>query len=369
MEVHALHLKDFRNYSDETVEFLPGLNVIVGNNGHGKTNLLEAVHFLSAQGSHRTSTNGALVRHGAESSVIRSRCGARSRDVSIDCEIKSTGGSRMLVNKVPLDRVPGRDPMFSCVIFSPEDLAMVKAGPEERRRFIDQLASKRKPLAAADRQEFERVLRQRNGVLKAAHSNPRALKQLDVWTEQFVKAASAVIGHRAEALSEARPHIDQMYRTIADADQGPSVNYEASWSPAPTGNEAEVTAALTRALEEVAAREIERGVTLVGPQRDDIALGLADVDARVFASQGEQRSIALALRLAERAVVAEERGEQPVLLLDDVFSELDDDRRGRLAELVADAGQTIATATTADGLPLKGGKTMRIESGAVVQDA
>lgn len=369
MEVRAIHLKDFRNYTDETAEFTEGLNVIVGNNGHGKTNLLEAVHLLSAQGSHRTGTAGILVRHGAESAVVRSRCGSSDRDLSIDIEVKASGGTRILVNKVPIDKIPGRDPMFTCVIFSPEDLAMVKGGPEERRRFIDQLAAKQRPVAAASRVELERVLKQRNGVLKASLSNPRALRQLDVWTEQLVKAGTAVVVDRLTALEAGADAVSEMYRRISGSDETLEVWYEASWARGQRWTSHEVAPALTAALEEVAARELERGITLVGPQRDDIGITLASVDARTFASQGEQRSIALALRLAERKVVAEHRGAQPVLLLDDVFSELDDDRRSRLAELVSGAGQTIATATSADGLPLKGGKTMRVTEGRVFADA
>lgn len=369
MEVRRLELKDFRNYEHQQVSFDPQLNLIAGMNGQGKTNLLEAVHVLSGQGSHRSSTPSALVRHGAAAAVLRSRCQAAGRELAIDVEIKASGGSRMLVNKVPIEKVPGRDPGFTCVIFSPEDLALVKGGPEERRRYLDQVAAKRRPLAAASRHEFDRALRQRNGVLKAGLSNPRALRQLEVWTEQMVKFGSEVIRHRLETLAEAAPVAQDHYRHISAAETGPVLRYEASWAQsAPDANE-DVARLLADAVTEVQPREIERGVTLVGPQRDDLGLDLGGADARAFASQGEQRSIALALRLAEKDLVTEARGRRPVLLLDDVFSELDDRRRAQLAILVAEHGQTIATATSAEGLPLKEAKLMRIDSGRLIEDA
>ncbi|HVE76952.1 MAG TPA: DNA replication/repair protein RecF [Actinomycetota bacterium] len=364
MEVGELDLVDFRNYESARVEFVTGLNLVEGRNGQGKTNLLEAVHTLSGLGSHRTSTLAPLVRHGAEFAVIRSRGKVKGRSVSVDAQIPRTGGIRLLVNKVAASRSPANDALVSCVLFSPEDLALVKGGPEERRRFMDQAASRMRPLATTERQEFERALKQRNGVLKAASFSSRAAGQLDVWTEQLVKSGSVVVRNRLRVLEAIAAKVTGHYTEVSGTGEGPALVYESSWI---RPEDDDIEARLRAALEAAQPREIERGVSLVGPHRDDLLISLGAADARTFSSQGEQRSLALALRLAERDLVSEARGESPVLLLDDVFSELDEQRRARLGELVLSSGQTIATATSAADLPLEPQRSIKIEAGKVMR--
>lgn len=364
MEVNRLELINFRNYESQTVEFGSELNVIVGRNGQGKTNLLEAVHSLSVLGSHRSSANAPLVRHGADKAYLRAQARSFDRTVRLDAEIPRTGGIRLLVNKVALERASDSELVLASVLFSPEDLMLTKGGPEERRRFLDHAAARMRPLAASQRLEFERVLKQRNGVLKASLTNPRALRQLDVWTDQLITTGTTVVVNRLEVLERIASSAEKRHQQVSDSADLPAFRYLASWAEPDETVTAETTrSSMTKQVERSQVRELERGITLVGPHRDDLEITLGGAEARTFASQGEQRSLALSLRLAERDLVADTRGEDPVLLLDDVFSELDEHRRARLAELVVGAGQTIATATSVDGLPLKGGRTITVDEG------
>ena len=367
-----MQLIDFRNYETADIEFVSGLNVVVGRNAQGKTNLLEAIAILSTMGSHRTSITSNVVRHGSERAVIRAKVASGDRRLSVDAEIKASGGARLLVNKVPFDRSNAEEAL-AVVVFSPEDLALTKGGPDERRRFLDQAAARVRPLAAADKLEFERVLKQRNGVLKASQVNPRALRTLEVWDEQFVRAGAALVRNRLELLEQVSVAARSRYVEVAGAGDPPDLRYEPSWcDPAElhlgaVESEGEVISSIQQTLRQAVAeahpRDLERGLTTTGPHRDDLAVSLSGSDARYFASQGEQRSLALALRLAERDLIVGLRNKEPVLLLDDVFSELDDARRAQLAELVSSGGQTIATSTSADGLPMKAGRTIRVEQG------
>lgn len=364
MEVQTLELLNFRNYEHATAAFDGGLNVVAGANGQGKTNLLEAIHLLSALGSHRVSNLAPLVRHGHDQAIVRGMGTAQRREVRLDAEIRREGRLRVLVNRATVERGSDAAGILASVLFSPEDLALVKAGPDERRRFLDQAAARLRPGAGAERQEFERVLKQRNGVLRAAAVNPRAKRHLDVWTEQLVVAAAAVVRSRISALDALRPPAAARYVELASAGPTPELSYEATWgSPdSPAGIEGDLTASFEGSL----GKDLDRGITTTGPHRDDLKVTLGDTDARIFASQGEQRTLALSLRLAERDVLTEVKGETPILLLDDVFSELDERRRACLAELVTEAGQTIATTTSVEGLPLKGGRTILVSAGSLV---
>jgi DNA replication and repair protein RecF len=252
---------------------------------------------------------------------------------------------------------------------------IIKGGPEERRRLLDQGAARVRPLGAPERQEFERVLRQRTGLLKAAPNSQRALATLDVWDESFARAGAVVVRNRLAVLDQLRPEVLRRYRSVSGLAAEVSVEYKASWLEGSaaaakvqsgTVSEEELRAALFDALAKARGRDLERGVSTVGPHRDDVEVLLEGADARLFASQGEQRSLALSLRMAERDLVAANRGEDPILLLDDIFSELDEARRGHLVEMVAASGQTIATATSGAGWPLAASQTLTIEAGRVV---
>lgn len=363
MQIDTLNLLNYRNYEQADTSFAPGLNMIVGQNGHGKTNLLEAVHALSTLGSHRSHAVAALVRHGQDSAFIRARGVTKSRAVSVDAEVRRTGGMRVLVNKVALERSSDADLVLTAILFSPEDLALTKGGPEERRRFLDHAAARVRPLAGAERQEFERVLKQRNGVLKASLVNPRALRQLEVWTDKFIEAGVVVVRNRLALLAEIATRAAEHYKKLSGSAEAPVFSYEPTWCDAVDATS--IGPQLTEALVKASASELQRGITMVGPHRDDLAISLLEQDARTYASQGEQRSLALSMRLAERDLVAQVRNEDPILLLDDVFSELDDHRRAHLAELVVGAGQTIATTTSVERLPVSAARTLRVEHGKV----
>ena len=364
MEVQTLELLNFRNYEHTNAAFDGGLNVVAGANGQGKTNLLEAIHLLSALGSHRVSSLAPLVMHGRDEAIVRGTGTARNRPVRLDAQVRREGGLRILVNRATVERGSDAAGILASVLFSPEDLALVKAGPEERRRFLDQAAARVRPGAGAERHEFERVLRQRNGVLKAAAINPRAKGHLDVWTEQLATAAAAVVRSRLLVLDSVAGPAAARYLELAVTGPAPELAYEATWRD--DGSSTEIEEDLIKSFAQSLGRDLDRGTTTTGPHRDDLKVTLGDVDARIFASQGEQRSLALSLRLAERDVLTEVKGEPPILLLDDVFSELDEHRRACLAELVTESGQTIATTTSVEGLPLKGGRTINVSAGRLV---
>ena len=368
LQIRSLRLTDFRNYAEAGVEFSPGLNLVVGRNGQGKTNLLEAINVLSGLGSHRGAAGEAMVRQGAERAVLSGTGSAGGRDVRMDAEVKRTGGTRLLVNRVAVERMGASSSagMLVAVAFSPDDLVIIKGGPEERRRLLDQGAARVRLLGATDRQEFERVLRQRTGLLKAAPNSHRALATLDVWDESFARAGAVVVRNRLSVVDKLRPEVLRRYRSVAGVGAEVSVEYKASWLEPGAVSEDELRAALFDALAKARSKDLERGVSTVGPHRDDVEVLLGGTDARLFASQGEQRSLALSLRMAERDLVAADRGEDPILLLDDIFSELDEVRRGHLVEMVATSGQTIATATSGAGWPMAVSQTLSVEAGRVV---
>ncbi|MGH2770615.1 MAG: DNA replication/repair protein RecF [Actinomycetota bacterium] len=368
MQLERVELVDFRNYHQESAELGPGVTLVTGRNGQGKTNLLEAVHVLCGLGSHRSAGVEPLVRVGAERAVLRGRGISHGRQVRAEAEIRHGAGIRLLVNRVPLQRyrVAGAGP--SAVLFSPEDLMLIKGGPEQRRRFLDQGAARLRPLVTVQRLEFERVLRQRNGVLKAASTSRRALATLEVWDESFVRSGAEVVGSRLRYLRRLAPSVARHYEEVSGGGEQPNLLYRPSWEEGETSlvDDREIERALATAVGRARSRDLERGASTCGPHRDDLGTALAGLDARVFASQGEQRSLALALRLAEWELESEAGGEEPILLLDDVFSELDEQRRGHLVALVESAGQTIATITSSGYWPASASRKLKVEAGRIV---
>lgn len=364
--MQTLQVTDFRNYAQARVEFSPGLNLVVGRNGQGKTNLVEAVNVLCGLGSHRGATGEAMVRHGAEYSVISARGEAAGREIRVDAELRRSGGTRLAVNRVAAERLSGTAGLVA-VTFSPDDLVIIKGPPEERRRLLDQGAARLRPLAATERSEFEKVLRQRTGLLKAAPHSARALASLDVWDESFARTGAAVVRNRLSVLDRLRPQARKRYAAVAGAAVSSEVDlhYRASWSEEKLVDEAQIQDCLLKALVLARPRDLERAVSTVGPHRDDLEVVLGSCDARIYASQGEQRSLALSLRMAERDLVCEIRGEDPVLLLDDIFSELDELRREHLLEMVATSGQTIATTATGAGWKMAVQRTLMVDAGQV----
>ena len=338
--MRRLWLTDFRNFAHAELELAPGLTAIVGDNGQGKTNLLESIGYLAQLDSFRGAPTDALVRTGATSAVVRAEVERDERDLLIEAEL-GPGRSRVQVNRQRLARTRDLLGALRVTVFAPDDLEMVKGGPATRRRYLDDLLVARSPKLDGLRTDLDRILRQRNALLKqmgGRHGGGEgALSTLEVWDERLATAGTAFVAARRDLLDRLAPALHAAYAHVAGAPADVCASYEQSW-------EGELDAALA------AARDIDirRAVTTVGPHRDEHALSIDGRVARTHASQGEQRSLALAMRLAGHDVVASEIGASPVLLLDDVFSELDPTRSAALLAHVP-PGQVLLT--TAGGLP------------------
>ena len=373
-------LEDFRNYRRETAGFADGLNLVIGRNAQGKTNLLEAVHCLGGLGSPR-SENAALVRRGAEAALIHADVTRDRRDLHIDLEIRLGRGTRALVNRSAVPRVSALTEFVVTVFFGPDELSLVKGSPDGRRRFLDELVVKLRPSRDALRRELDRVLRQRNAVLRSMAKGQQSDEGLDVWDAALVRSAVGVATARLETLRDLLPHARKRYEEIAGSGHL-DLLYVSSWLPEERGAEIvaggsidaeDLAAGMVDRLQQLRRAETERGTTLVGPQRDDVSVQLAArdgelemMDARTFASQGDQRTCALALKLAERDLLAGSLGADPILLLDDVFSELDPHRREWLSDAVRNAGQTIVTSAEPLALErLKPDRVIEVTNGVI----
>ncbi len=339
MHLTRLWLEDFRNYITLDLELDPGVTVLVGPNGAGKTNLVEAVVWLSDLGSFRTSGNEALVRMGAERAIVRAEITDGERRLSIEAELPRRGRSRVLVNKQRLQRARDLEAALRVTVFSPEDLILVKGGPGERRRYVDDALAGAMPRADGVLRDIEKVLRQRNALLAGVHGrlDEGAALTLDVWDDKLGRLGDQLATERRTLVNRLVGPVEKAYRQLAGGPVGVGVQYEPSWD-----------GPLADRLADARRDDVRRGVTTVGPHRDEVVLTIDDMPARTHASQGEQRSLALALRMAVHELVAEVTGSPPVLVLDDVFSELDPERSAALVTTVP-AGQTIIT--TAVPLP------------------
>ncbi len=324
MEIRSLHLTNWRSYESLDLEFGPGLTAIVGENGQGKTNLLEAIAWLAGLGSFRGAPDDALIRLGAASAVLRATTlGHDGREQLIEAELPRVGRNRIQVNRQRLARMSDLLGVVQVTVFSPDDLELVKGGPALRRGWIDAALAARHPKHAALRSDLERVLKQRNALLRSAGGRLDADAEftLDVWDNKLTETGETLRSARVGLLTEMSPKLAASYDAVARKPAHVEASYESSWGD-------DLGAAL------VAARDLDvrRGVTTVGPQRDEILLTIGGAPARTHASQGEQRSLALALRLAADAVVREGGAGEPILLLDDVFSELDPHRAAALLD-------------------------------------
>jgi DNA replication and repair protein RecF len=380
MHVAHLSLADFRSYARAEVPLDPGVTAFVGPNGQGKTNLVEAIGYLATLGSHRVASDAPLVRTGADRAIVRAQVvqGAQGgeRQQLVELEINPGRANRARINRS--SQVRPRDVLgiVRSVLFAPEDLALVKGDPGERRRFLDELITARAPRLAGVRSDYERVLKQRNTLLKTAalarrHGGKGAdLSTLDVWDQHLARAGAELLAQRLDLVAALQPLADKAYEQLAPGGGPVGLEYRSSM-----GDERLVAAAgredlygrLLEALGEARRQEIERGVTLVGPHRDDLGLKLGELPAKGYASHGESWSYALALRLASYELLCADGGE-PVLVLDDVFAELDARRRERLAELVAPGEQVLVTAAVDDDVPgVLVGTRFVVENGTVVR--
>ncbi|GHF43211.1 DNA replication and repair protein RecF [Streptomyces mashuensis] len=356
MHVAHLSLADFRSYARAEVALDPGVTAFVGPNGQGKTNLVEAVGYLATLGSHRVSSDAPLVRMGADRAVVRAAVVQGERQQLIELELNPGRANRARINRS--SQVRPRDVLgiLRTVLFAPEDLALVKGDPGERRRFLDELITARAPRMAGVRSDYERVLKQRNTLLKSAAMARRHggksmdLSTLDVWDQHLARAGAELLARRLDLIDALGPLADKAYELLAPGGGPVALDYRGPAGAEGVRSREELYEVLLAALGEARKQEIERGVTLAGPHRDDLLLGLGRLPAKGYASHGESWSYALALRLASYELLRAE-GNEPVLVLDDVFAELDARRRERLAELVAPAEQVLVTAAVAEDVP------------------
>ena len=358
----------------------------MGSNGQGKTNLVEALGYLSTLGSHRVSSDQAMIRTGCDAAIIRARLANGEKSVLAEVQINRTGANRAQVNRAAI-KTRELPRYFSSVLFAPEDLALVRGDPSGRRRFLDELLVLRTPRMSGVLADYDRVLRQRNSLLKSARaSGGRAqLSTLDIWDERLVALGSEIIEARADLVDELRPHLEHSYAQIAGADHAPSLasrlsilaqgDDDADAEPAGESVRAarltaeETAAAFATALVRLRKSELDRGITLAGPHRDDLGLVLNGLPARGYASHGESWSFALALKLASASVLRlESSAGDPVLILDDVFAELDESRRGRLAASVHDFEQVLITAAVGADVPASlAVSAVHIRAGRIVE--
>jgi DNA replication and repair protein RecF len=338
-----LWLTDFRSYESAELQPAPGLTAVVGANGQGKTNLLEAVAWLATLSSFRGAPAEALVRAGQPQAVIRAEVEREGRTALIEAELAAAGRDRVQVNRQPLRRARDLLGHVRVTVFSPDDLALVKGGPAERRRYLDDLLVACAPRHEATRTDLDRILRQRNTLLKQAAGSshrlaPEVAATLDVWDAKLAEVGERLALARQRLVDRLEPVVAKAYDAVASEAAAVTMTYEAPWREAGLG----------AALAASRTDDLRRGVSTVGPHRDDLVLTVNGLPARTHASQGEQRSLALALRLGGHELVGEVTGSSPVLLLDDVFSELDADR-GRSLVRSLPPGQAILT--TAGVLP------------------
>jgi DNA replication and repair protein RecF len=364
LQVRRLLLTDVRNYAHAEVAFPGGVIALVGPNGQGKTNLVEAIGYLATLGSHRVAADAPLIRHDTNLAVIAAEVVRDDRALTVEVQLHTGAANKARINGANLPRVRDVLGIVRTVVFAPEDLALVKGDPGDRRRFLDDVTVQRAPRLAGVRADYDRVLKQRNALLKSAGGARRANVDavettLGVWDEQLVDLAAEIISARHQVIDELKPITAQRYRRIVSSgndDQAASplhdlgMSYSTSIGTDPGADIGALKLALQELVHQRRREELDRGITLVGPHRDDMVLTLGNAPVKGYASHGESWSVALALRLATYDLFVSE-GATPILILDDVFAELDSRRRAHLAESVSVAPQAFITAAVDDDVP------------------
>jgi DNA replication and repair protein RecF len=366
--VRHLQVTDFRSWPQADLALEPGVTVLIGPNGVGKTNLVEAFGYLATLGSHRVATDAPLVRSGASRAIVRGAVVNAGRELLVELEIAPGKANRARINRAAVTRPREVLGILRTVLFAPEDLTLVRGDPGERRRFLDELLVARSPRYAGVRAEYERVLRQRSALLKSVAAARKGLEDphtLEVWDGHLAEAGATLLAGRLDLTADLVPHVASGYAEVSgdlreDGARRASIRYSSSLGDSlpegyaqPGGPRADIATlrdAMLTELRRVRKQEIERGFSLVGPHRDDLDLVLGELPAKGYASHGETWSFALALRVASYRMLTAD-GAEPVLLLDDVFAELDERRRARLATLVAAAEQVVVTAAVAEDVP------------------
>ena len=393
MYLEQLSLTDFRSYAQVELSLEPGVTVLVGSNGIGKTNLMEAIGYLATLSSHRVSADAPLLRFGTERAMIRAKLVRGEQPTVLELEINSSRANRARINRS--NPVRARDILGICqtVLFAPEDLALVKGDPSSRRRFLDELLVSLVPRHAATRSDYDRVLKQRNALLKSARAGKFTSGHeatLDVWDQHMARAGAELLHARLELVERLRPHLHNAYAQLTDGSKEAGAIYRSTLqgvleddggAPAPGGETAgpaedlrelsvdELTERYVQAFASSRRKELERGISLVGPHRDELELTLGPAPAKGYASHGETWSMCLSLRLASYYVMLDDArtgGSAPILLLDDVFAELDVQRRRKLAAIVSGAEQVLVTAAVEDDIPVElAGRRVKVIPGGI----
>ena len=357
MWVQALSLTNFRSYEQADMEFNPGVTAFIGMNGQGKTNIVEAIAYLATLSSHRVSQDAPLVRAEAEHAVVRARIHEGDRSVSVDLQINPGGANKVRINRAAATRARDVLGIVRSIVFAPEDLALVRGEPSDRRRFLDEMTIQRHPRISGVRADYDKVLRQRNALLKSTggRSSPEMRRTLAAWDEQLIEFGSDVVRNRRAFVDDLVPLLRRAYQEIA-GDSTVEAHYRPS-SPrlrdaVLAGNDDDITSTFTDDLAERFDDEVRRGVSLVGPHRDELELMLDGFPVKGYASHGESWSMALALRLAAADVLRSD-GVDPIIILDDVFAELDVARRRKLAGMVHTSTQVFITAAVEQDVPVE----------------
>ncbi|MDR7081972.1 DNA replication and repair protein RecF [Arthrobacter ginsengisoli] len=405
MYLEQLSLTDFRSYAQVDLSFEPGVTVLVGANGIGKTNLMEAIGYLATLSSHRVSSDAPLLRFGSERAMIRAKLVRGEQSTVLELEINSSRANRARINRS--NPLRARDILGICqtVLFAPEDLALVKGDPSSRRRFLDELLVSLIPRHAATRSDYDRVLKQRNALLKSARAGKFSSGHeatLDVWDQHMARAGAELLHARLELVERLRPHLRNAYAQLTDGSKGAEAVYRSTLQVAVEDDGAapasaagpfgahgakttgpaedlcllsvdELTDRYVQAFASSRRRELERGISLVGPHRDELELGLGSAPAKGYASHGETWSMCLSLRLASYYVMLDDArtgGSAPILILDDVFAELDVQRRRKLAAIVSGAEQVLVTAAVEDDIPAElDGRRVKVIPGGIDERA
>ena len=383
MHVAHLSLHNFRSYADLDVALEPGATAFIGRNGQGKTNLVEAIDYLSRLSSHRVATDAPLIRAGADQAVVRASVVKEGRTALLEVELNPGRANRARINRSPLPRPREIIGLVRTVVFAPDDLTLVKGDPSERRKMLDDLLVLRAPRLAGVRSDYDRILKQRNSLLKTAgiargSSRDAAMATLEIWDDNLARVGAEILGARLQLVEDLRPYLGKAYEAVARGASRDDADLE--YKPSIEVGTPEATDLQQALLDAIAARrkdELDRGISLVGPHRDELLLtlgtGSGPDDLRLpvkgYASHGESWSFALALRLASYDLLRAD-GDDPILVLDDVFAELDAERRSQLAQLVAGAEQVLVTAAVAADVPasLQGVRYL-VADGEVTRDA
>jgi DNA replication and repair protein RecF len=353
MQISKLSLRDFRNHENLNLTFTSGATTIVGRNGRGKTNIVEAVHYLATLSSHRVSQDAPLIRNGQNTATVLAQVEKHNRQAKVELTINYPGTNKVSLNGNQLSKSRDILGLVTTVIFSPEDLDLVKGDPSARRRFIDELSTLLTPKFSNTRSDYERTLKQRNTLLKSLgrrSPSTQARATLDAWDEQLIQSGAEIISMRLQNIKRIEPFLTEFGTAISGDTEPLEASYSNRWLPLEVSDKNEIIDFFKTELENRNKDEIDRGVTLVGPHRDDLYIQLSNLPAKGYASHGQSWSIAIALRLAAFKSLRE-HDDDPILILDDVFAELDEKRRTRLISIITDVEQTLITAAVLEDIP------------------